>query len=107
MTVEVEPEPTKLASGVATELGPAGAVLADGATEMVEVPVTVGDAPLDPEPEPVPLPAPKVELMGPTLMFEKTTYALGLAASTAAGTPEEVEQFPRAIPGEVGSAVVG
>lgn len=49
----------------------------------------------------------KVEPIGPYLMFEYTTYAFGLLFSTSVGAPEVVEQFPRATPGVVGSAVVG
>jgi len=45
--------------------------------------------------------------MAPLLIFENLTLELGALASTSSGFPESVEQPPRAIPGLVGSAVVG
>ena len=56
------------------------------------------------EDEEVPL---KVVPMSPNLMLEKVTDEDGAWDSIWAGTPEVVEQFPRAIPGWVAGDVVG
>lgn len=45
----------------------------------------------------------KVELIGPHLISEKTTYEFGELASTSAGTPESRLQVPRLTPGSDGS----
>lgn len=45
--------------------------------------------------------------MGPNLMFEYVTYALGESASTVAGTPESVLQVPRATPGVEADELTG
>jgi hypothetical protein len=50
---------------------------------------------------PVEPPLVKVELMGPTLMSEKMTLALGYLASTVAGSLPVVGQVPRLLPGVV------
>ena len=48
-----------------------------------------------------------VEPIGPNLMFEKVTEALGLFVSTSSGVPDEVGHAPREIPGVDGSMSVG
>ena len=45
--------------------------------------------------------------MGPNLMLLNLTVASPCWASTSEGTPEEVEQGPREIPGLLGSALTG
>jgi len=58
-------------------------------------------------PPPPPPVVENVELMLPYLMLEKTTWALGLAASTTVGAPEVAEQVPRVTPGELGDLLGG
>jgi hypothetical protein len=63
-------------------------------------------------PPPPPVGVPVVLLlpvlpMGPNLMLEKITLELGDCASTVAGTPELVEQVPRAAPGVEAVSLVG
>ena len=48
-----------------------------------------------------------VDPIGPTLIFENTTCALGLLFSTSGGLPDDVEHVPRATPGLVALLVVG